>query len=262
MFMDAHCHLSLYEGDPQAKVAELKAAKIHGLCFGGYDADEWQRQDHLIQRLGDDFRMVSAYGLHPWAIEHYSDEMWQQALNQLAKKLPDAELCGELGLDYAIVRDEQARLRQKARFEQQLSLCEPFAKPLVIHCVRAHHHLLPCLKEPSRRPSSGMIHSFIGSEQIAKQYLDLGFYLSFSPASLSSDRKALLKFIPKDRLLLESDAPHHKTHVLYPQQQPAYPDSRCILQLAEVVADAWQTSSGTEVLQQCYENLKNLIPTL
>src|SRR3989338_159701 len=122
---------------------------------------------------------------------------------------------GEIGLDYYRTTEEADKQFQRDRFEQQLAVAIKADKPIVIHSRDAgkgsvgvvHADLLAILQNnlPARR---GVAHSFTGTIDEARKYLDLGFYISFNGIiTFARQYDELVKFVPLDRVLLETDAP-------------------------------------------------------
>jgi TatD DNase family protein len=114
---------------------------------------------------------------------------------------------GEIGLDY--YWDKENRDRQMMLFERQARLAKAHDLPVVIHSRDAHEDTYSALKRLSL--NCGILHCFSGGVESARQYLNLGFYISF--AGNVTYKKALnlqeaASFIPDDRLLLETDCPY------------------------------------------------------
>ena len=122
-------------------------------------------------RIGTDFPdstdgKISA-GIHPWDAERAQRE-WLDGIRELQ---PAA--VGEVGLDYATDIDREA---QRTWLARQRDLAAELGLPLVVHCVRAYDDLKAML---SGFPLPVIVHGFTGSEQLASQLLDRGWYLSF-----------------------------------------------------------------------------------
>lgn len=206
---DCHCHLA----DPawSDKLPQrLEAAReqgIRGWLSCGYDPPSWERQVELSRDPG----ILIAQGLHPWALPADDDEL-AAALKTLDRRLADGEgvALGECGLDYYRSRDAAGRERQLHALREQLRLAEHYRLPVVLHCVRAHQ---PLLAEVTARPGLRfMIHGFLGSTQEADEWLVRGAYLSLGPHAVSRDD--LMKRLPVDRILVETDAPSRGTSLL------------------------------------------------
>ncbi|KKT41706.1 MAG: Hydrolase, TatD family [Candidatus Giovannonibacteria bacterium GW2011_GWA2_44_13b] len=136
---------------------------------------------------------------------------------------PKVVAIGECGLDYYHLTEE-TKTRQAENFKYHVELSSNVKKPLMIHCREAFSDLIALLTEYSAllNKQPGVCHFFTGSEEDAKKLLDLGFSFSFGgvitfPLRLAersrgeagaSAYEKLVKFIPLDRIVLETDAPY------------------------------------------------------
>jgi len=125
-------------------------------------------------------------------------------------KSPKVVAIGECGLDYYRSRDsEDIKRVQKETFRKQVNLAREVKKPLMIHCRNAYEDLIQILKEEKAQDIGGDIHFFAGSSGTARQFLDLGFYLSFTGViTFARDYDEVLKNVPLDRIMVETDAPY------------------------------------------------------
>jgi TatD DNase family protein len=113
---------------------------------------------------------------------------------------------GEIGLDY--YRMHQPKDSQKKIFEYQLDAASKFKLPVIIHSREAKDDTIEILKQ--KKPQIGIMHCFSGNSKAAKEFIDLGFYISFAgnlTYNKAHDLQDAAKYVPLDRLLLETDAP-------------------------------------------------------
>ncbi|WP_394176479.1 TatD family hydrolase [Thalassotalea litorea] len=202
-FTDSHCHFDFPEFDHTREelLNQLRESGVHRIIVPGVSANLWQRQ---ITTCGSLAPCYLAFGIHPWWI----DDAKQQDLERLQAYLGSHHrvvALGEIGLDAKIDNmDKQVNF-----FEQQLSLAEQLALPVLIHHRQTHHLITPILKRKTRL-QGGIIHAFSGSYQQARQYLDLGFKLGIGGVityeRANKTRTAVTK-LPLDALVLETDAP-------------------------------------------------------
>jgi TatD DNase family protein len=140
-------------------------------------------------------------GIHPWFIV---EERVESDLQIIESKLqePNCLAAGECGLDKRI--DVPMELQQTV-FEKQLLLAEKYKKPVVIHCVAAFQELIDT-KNRLQITVPILIHGFSKKEQLAKQLLDNGFYISFGKyLLLNPELESVFKMMPDDRFFLETD---------------------------------------------------------
>ena len=131
-------------------------------------------------------------GVHPW---HASTAIIDE------EAMRRATLIGEIGLDYACGVSREV---QQEVFCRQLSLAERFAKPVVLHCVRAFEPVMQYLAHYTLR--AVIFHGFIGSRQQAEQAIKRGYFLSFGEGAFRSPRTLdAMRHIPLSHLLLETD---------------------------------------------------------
>ena len=155
-------------------------------------------------------RIFPAMGIHPTRsiYEKWSD---RKRLDAFAKT-PGVIAIGECGLDYHYKREEQHRLRQHIWFLYQLDLAWRTKKPVILHVRDAHEDALRILRWHPARKLGGVIHCFYGSREIAEQYLKLGYHFGIGGSLMQQEERAgalweAIKYIPLDRILVETDAP-------------------------------------------------------
>src|SRR2546423_336114 len=148
---------------------------------------------------------VSTAGIHP---HDAADFVATRDLPKLGEALRDAVAVGECGLDYHY--DNSPRDAQRAAFSAQLQLAHEIGKPLVVHTRDAEEDTRGFIREARTANVVGVLHCYTGTVHLAEFALDAGWYVSFS--GIITFRKwtdeDLLRLIPRDRLLVESDAPY------------------------------------------------------
>jgi len=217
--IDSHCHLDFddFSSDRNAVIERARSKGVKQIVIPGVKRDSW----HFIREICDnDAQIHACYGLHPYlAGEHTDDD-----ITQLRHWL-DNNACvavGECGLDYR--KDMADKNLQLKFFNAQLDTAHAIDKPVVIPSVGATEDVIRWIKHyPDLR---GMIHSYSGSYEQAKQLIDLGFYISFGGAiTYDNARKlrATASDIPIGSILLETDAPDQPDADHFNQRnEPAY----------------------------------------
>lgn len=140
-------------------------------------------------------------GIHPWYID---ENRLENDLKTIEEKLQLKECLalGECGLDKRI---EIPLALQIEVFEKQIELAEKYQKPLVLHLVAAFDELI-AIKKRLKIKVPIVIHGFSKNEQVAKQLIDNGFYLSFGKYLIRNpDLETVFKSVPNDRFFLETD---------------------------------------------------------
>lgn len=141
-------------------------------------------------------------GMHPWYLNKATLEADKAQMEALLNE-PNALLIGECGLDRLC---KVPFTLQEEVFLWQITLAEKLRKPVVIHCVKAYSELI-AIKKKVKPTVPFIVHGFNANEQICKQLLQHGFYLSLGAALLNDKSNAyrLLSIIPKKYLFLETD---------------------------------------------------------
>ncbi len=135
-------------------------------------------------------------GIHPWEVTSAISEAEYKALEEAVAR-PEVVAIGECGLD--LLRGGPL-YKQINIFTRHVELSERTGKPLIIHCVRAHDHLLS-LRRELKPEQAWVIHGFRQRGSIARLFLDAGCYLSFG----DKYNPEALRLCPNDRMLSETD---------------------------------------------------------
>ena len=182
--------------------------------------------------------LFATAGVHP----HHASDFDAEAEAGLRKlhALPEVVAVGETGLDYH--RDFSPRAAQLFAFERQLELAAECGKPLFLHQRDAHADFLACMSNVRGRISRAVVHCFTGEKSELFDYLDRDFYIGITGWICDERRgthlRELVKSIPADRLMLETDAPYLLPRTVKPQpahrrNEPMYLAHIC----AEVARD-------------------------
>ncbi len=158
-----------------------------------------------IQNLHERFGSQSlptycSMGLHPWHIEANSFSQLLEELKLYSRK-ENVLAIGECGLDRLCSTDFKL---QENVFRQQIAWANEIAKPLIIHCVRAHREAITILKEMNNIMPV-VFHGFNNNETIAHLLLNEGYYLSFGKSLFNPSLQALFCSIPNAYIFLEND---------------------------------------------------------
>jgi TatD DNase family protein len=168
---------------------------------------------------GDPQRFRCTAGVHP----HHAAELDESALAELAAlaATPEVVAVGECGLDY--FRNLSPRPAQLIAFGRQLDLAVQLRKPVFLHQRDAHDDFLRILREYGSRLVGGVAHCFTAGTAEAREYLDLGLYIGIT-GWISDERRGLhlrevVRTIPAERLLIETDGPYLLPRDLQPKPQ-------------------------------------------
>ena len=197
MFCDTHCHLlSEYYPDIEDILKVSKEEGVSRVINAGYNYPSSLEVLGLVKKYPD---MYGVVGLHP---ENIDEEFDYKIFDNLDRKIVGI---GEIGLDYHYTKEN--RLKQIEVFERQLDIAEKLGLPVVIHSRDAVMDTLEVLK---RHHNFGVIHSFSGSLEVAREYIKLGFVLGINGVVTfkNCNLKDTLKNIDMNSIVLETDSPY------------------------------------------------------
>lgn len=203
MLIDSHSHLdgSAFDPDRDAVIARAIAAGVSRQIVPAIDAAGWPK---LRSVCAGDNGLFAAYGLHPMYLAGHRDEHLLELRQWIVREQPVA--VGECGLDYFVEGlDPRAQLHF---FEGQLRLAREFELPVIVHGRRAVDAVIAAIRRVGKL--RGVVHSFSGSAEQARQLADIGFLLGLG-GPVTYDRANRLRHlaatVPLEWLLLETDSP-------------------------------------------------------
>jgi len=249
--VDSHCHLDRcdlkalgYESMEQCLIETRKNHITHLLCVC-VDLPNFKSVRDLAQKYPD--MIHCSVGAHP-ADPHDPEPSEQDLINLASDDLVLA--IGETGLDYFHCKGDVTW--QKNRFKTHIRAARSVNKPLIIHTRDAREDTLSILKSEHAQEVGGVLHCFTENLEFAEACMDLGFYISFSGIVTfknAKDLQEVAKRIPKERLLIETDAPY-LTPMPYrgKPNQPSY-----VRHVAEFLAEL----RGESLLELAAQTTKN-----
>jgi len=253
MFIDTHTHLddARYNNDREAVITRAREAGVEAFVTIGCDLDT---SEAAVQLADQHLFVHASIGVHPHEVKHISHG-WYDEFRQLAKS-KKVVAYGEIGLDYHY--NYSSPKEQRDRFREQIQLARELRLPLIIHTREAQEDTIAILKEENASEVGGVFHCFSGDAWLAKEGLELGFYLSFSGILTFQNAAALreiAKQTPLNRVLIETDCPY-LTPVPYrgKRNEPAYV-SKVAQQLASIHSPAL---SLEQIGRQTSDNAKRL----
>ena len=205
--IDSHCHIVFrnFEEDLDEVAARWREAGVKSLLHACVEPSEIP----AIRALADQFpEMRYSVGVHPLDTEHWREDT-PEVLRQAAQADGRVVAIGELGLD--LFRDKNLD-EQLAVLRPQLDLAVELDLPVIIHCRDAAD---PMLKELRRRQEQGccprgVMHCWGGTPEEMHQFLELGFFISFSGTVTfpkATPTHDCARQVPQDRFLVETDCP-------------------------------------------------------
>jgi len=210
--VDSHCHLDFPQfAEERAAILDRARAAGVGHMLTICCRPSQIAETRAIAAAHDD--ISCAIGVHPHEAGREGD-ISRDALIELVAATPSAVAIGESGLDYHY--DHAPRDAQQTSFRRHCHACRATGLPLVVHSREAEADTAAILRaeataEAGAHPLTGVLHCFSGTEWLAREGLDLGFYVSFSGIVTFKNSHALrdvARAVPLDRLLVETDAPY------------------------------------------------------
>ncbi|MDM5196819.1 TatD family hydrolase [Fictibacillus enclensis] len=248
---DTHAHLNAiqFEEDLEDVIQRALDEGISHIVVVGFD----QPTIKGALKLADTYDFIyAAVGWHPVdAVDMTPEDL--QWIEELADH-PKVVAIGEMGLDYHW--DKSPKDVQKRVFRQQIQLAKKVKLPIIIHNREATQDVVDILREEGAEEVGGIMHCYSGSLEVAKECMEMNFYISFGgPVTFKNAKKPkeVAKEIPIDRLLIETDCPYLSPHPLRGKRnEPSY-----VKYVAEAIAELREMPLE-DLVKKTTENAKRL----
>ena len=248
---DSHCHPQFHHYDHDREEVILRGGPM--ICVG----TDLEMSKKAIELAKTHSGVWAAVGAHPNDIENLVMDDFVHLMNE-----DKVIAVGEVGLDYYRTTDEAKQKKQKEVFKQFINLAYQFQKPIILHCrdaavgSRGHSHkdAIDILRSTRDILYGGVAHSFTGTLEEAREYLNIGFYLGFNGIiTFARQYDEVVVQTPLDRILLETDAPYLTPEPYRGQRnEPSY-----VLEVAKKVAEL-KGISAEQVIKVTTQNVHNL----
>lgn len=263
---DSHAHYfdarfeREYEGGAEAILAQIMPDPVSHILNVGTDI---RTSKLAIAQAGLYEGMYAAVGIHPGDCHYLPDE--KSALAELERMISNEDerrdlkivALGEIGLDYhfeAYGEIPMDRAKEMRFFEAQMKLAERYGLPVIIHDREAHGD---CFETVLRYPNvRGVFHSYSGSAELARELTRRGWYISFSGTMTfkNAERvRAAAREVPRDRLLIETDAPYLAPHPMRGRLN----HSGLLVHSLDTLAELWECTPDEAALLTA-QNAKKL----
>ena len=247
---DSHAHYNAeqFDEDRDSVIEEIKEYGVIGVMNCGTDVQSSKDTIALCEKH-DIF--YGAVGIHPTDAFNVDDKMMDE-IRELAKH-DKIKAIGEIGLDY-YWEDNPSREEQKEVFRKHLKLAEELSLPVIIHDRDAHGDTLEIMKEfPNVK---GVVHSFSGSVEMARECVKLGYYIGITGVITFKNARKLLEVcedIDLSKILVETDAPYMAPVPMRGKRNQSSYIEYVMDKIAEI-----KGISGEEVSKATIENTKKL----
>jgi TatD DNase family protein len=207
MFIDSHAHLDVpqYDADRAEVIGRARAARIDTMLeICGSDIAKGSLDVGI--KLAEEYPFIyAAVGVHP-----HEASLYDEALERKLIEMSGHEKVigwGEIGLDYYY--DNSPRDVQRRVFRRQVELGRASNLPIIIHTRDAEEDTMAILRD-APPGTSGVIHCFTGTQELAEAAIRMGFYISFSGVltfKTAGDLREVARDTPLDKILIETDCP-------------------------------------------------------
>ena len=253
--IDTHCHLDseVFKNDLDEILTHSFKNGIDKIIIPAADIKDLPRAFELCEKYEN---LFFAVGVHPYEIQGFDEK--------ILRKYLDCEKCvavGECGLDYFrfksddLLEIEKEKKEQKEIFKAQLELAKEYQKPVIIHSREANLDTYEILHKYAKELVGGVLHCFNASKLLLS-LCDDGFYFGIGGVLTFKNAKNLVELlpqIPKEKLLLETDAPYLSPEPFRGKRNEPILTHFVASKMAEILG-----VSKEEVLKLCYENSKRL----
>lgn len=208
MLVDSHCHLdmldlSAFENGLDGVLKSAREAGVERLLCVSINLEDYP---HMLSLVEPRREVVVSVGVHP--NEQGGHEPDPEELAGRAQH-PRVVAIGETGLDY--FRSSGDVEWQRERFRRHIAAARLSGKPLIVHSRDARENTLQIMREEGAAEAGGVMHCFTGDWDMARQAMDMNFYISFSGIvtfNSAGELKEIARRMPAERMLIETDCPY------------------------------------------------------
>lgn len=211
MLVDSHAHIDgpEFDADREQVIERASAAGVTAVLNVGTGDPHSGAFERAVTLAEQHKNIYAALGVHPHDARLFDVEA-EKRIASLVSGNSRVIAWGEIGLDFHY--DNSPRDTQKRVFQRQLQLAREAKLPVIIHTREAEVETIEIIKsEASDTKLTGVMHCFSGSEQLAMNAVELGFYISFSGIitfKKAEELRAVAQKVPLERLLVETDCPY------------------------------------------------------
>lgn len=223
-----------FDRDRDAVLQRARAAGVTKMIITGASREHSPMALELAQAHPGE--LFATAGVHPHHASEYTAEC--DAEMRALHTHPEVVAVGECGLDY--FRDFSPRPMQRKAFEMQLQIAVDTGKPLFLHQRDAHADFMAMMKNFEGRIGPAVVHCFTGSREELFDYLDRDWHIGITGWLCDERRGAhlreLVKSIPRNRLMIETDAPYLLPRTLQPMPKDRRNEPAFLAHIAEELA--------------------------
>ncbi len=205
MIFDTHAHYDdeAFDSDREQLLERMRNRGVEYIVNVAASMASCKSTIGLIRRFP---YVYGALGVHPDQVSELTEEDYQWLGRNIYK--PKIVAVGEIGLDYHWNDNKE---QQKKAFQRQMDIAREAELPIVVHSRDAAQDTLEVMKANKAEEIGGVIHCFSYTKEMAKQFMDMGFYLGIGGVITFSNAKKLrevVEYMPMDKMVIETDCPY------------------------------------------------------
>ncbi len=246
-----------FQNDTDNIVQNALDANVSQMILTGTNVKNSQESAKIAKQYPE--ILFTTAGIHPHDAKSYDP----QSITKLKELLQQKQVVsvGECGLDFD--RDFSPRNMQETCYKAQLELAIEVQKPLFLHERSAFNRFVDITNDYLSKLPKAVVHCFTGNLQEARIYLDKGFYLGFTGAISDTNRfvhlKEVLRYVPIDRIMIETDAPFMLPKNVPKTMLTKYHERRCEPAFLSYVAEIIVQYKGISIDNVAKETTSNAI---
>ncbi len=223
-----------FDRDRDEVVAAALRAGVGHMVVTGSTLESTRAAIAIVRTNPRVFRATA--GVHP----HHAREFPDEAMPELRElvQAPEVGAAGECGLDF--FRNFSPHPDQERAFRAQLAIAVATGKPVFLHQRDAHDPFVAILRDYLPRLSGGVAHCFTGDERELRDYLDMGLSIGITGWICDERRgphlRELVRFVPLDRMMVETDAPYLLPRDLQPKPRSRRNEPKYLPHVVETIA--------------------------
>lgn len=250
MIFDTHAHYddAVFDDDREKLLERMQNRGVEYIVNVGASMESCKSTLGLIRRFPF---VYGALGIHPDEVAELTEDDYAWLSKNIYK--PKIVAVGEIGLDYHWNDNKEVQIDA---FERQMELAREAELPIIIHSRDAAQDTYDVMKEAKADEIGGVMHCFSYTKEMAKQFLEMGFYLGIGGVVTFKNAKKLqevVEYMPMDKMVLETDCPYLTPEPNRGKRNDSFYLPYVVNKIAEI-----KDLSPAEVIHITSENAKNL----
>ena len=250
MIFDTHAHYDdeAFDDDREQLLERMRNRGVEYIVNVGASMASCKSTIGLVRRFP---YVYGAIGIHPDDVAELTEEDYQWLEKNIHK--PKIVAVGETGLDYHWSDNRNVQIEA---FERQMNLAREAKLPLIIHSRDAAQDTYEVMKTNRADEIGGVVHCFSYSKEMAKKFMDMGFYLGIGGVITFSNAKKLrevVEYMPMDKMVIETDGPYLAPVPNRGKRNDSFNLPYVVSKIAEI-----KEMSSAEVIHITSENAKDL----